>query len=121
GPVRAPALKRAFPPRVNRSQQGAHVSEKVHRLAAGQPLPDIRQQIARAMPVARRGTRLPLALALPPTAVRVPSALRHRRQPTDSLQSAHSFAGAMAPIRRRPDNPAHSPRLLPNEVAGPDG
>ena len=97
------------------------MSEKVHRLAAGQPLPDIRQQIARAMPVARRGTRLPLALALPPTAVRVPSALGHRRQPTDSLQSAHSFAGAMAPIHRRPDNPAHSPRLLLNEVAVPDG
>src|SRR5215470_2215518 len=78
------ALERTLSTRVNCSQQGAHITEEVQGLAASQLLANIRQQIARAAAAACPRTRLPLVLVLPPTVVRVPSALRHRWQPTDS-------------------------------------
>ena len=53
-PVGAFALERALPARVDRGQQSAHVGEEVQRLATGEPLADIGQQIARACLVRSR-------------------------------------------------------------------
>ena len=83
-PVGAFALERALPTRVDRGQQTAHVGEEVQRLATGEPLVDISQQIARACLVRTCRTHLPPVLVLsglPPALMWAPSALGHRRQP----------------------------------------
>ena len=99
GPAGALALERVLPARVDGGKQIAHVIEEVQRLTAGQPLGDSRKQVGRAVPAPAPGTCLPPALVprhLPPSLVRVPSALGHERQLIAVAGTPRTCAGGSA-------------------------